>query len=61
MVLARVIIFSATGATSLARVTVVLIWPFSKEDVANKLFKELGPKYAERSGGYTRIIKIGPI
>jgi large subunit ribosomal protein L17 len=27
--------------------------------VAQKLFKELGPRYAERHGGYTRIIKIG--
>ncbi len=24
-----------------------------------KLFDELGPKYAERNGGYTRIVKIG--
>ena len=31
----------------------------TKEDVANKLFKELAPSYAERNGGYTRIIKIG--
>ena len=30
------------------------------EDVANKLFKEIGPKYADRNGGYTRIVKIGP-
>lgn len=29
-----------------------------KEAIA-KLFNELGPKYAERSGGYTRIIKLG--
>ena len=32
----------------------------TQEDVANKLFKEIGPKYAERNGGYTRIVKIGP-
>ena len=32
----------------------------TKEDVANKLFKELGPKYADRNGGYTRIVRIGP-
>ena len=32
----------------------------TKEDVANKLFKEIGPKYAERNGGYTRVVKIGP-
>lgn len=32
----------------------------TKEDVANKLFDEVAPKYAERNGGYTRIIKTGP-
>ena len=32
----------------------------TKEDVANKLFKEIGPTYADRNGGYTRIVKIGP-
>ena len=29
-----------------------------KEAVA-KLFNELGPKYADRNGGYTRIVKLG--
>ncbi|MBR0277971.1 MAG: 50S ribosomal protein L17 [Clostridia bacterium] len=32
----------------------------TKEDVVKKLFDEISPKYAERNGGYTRIIKIGP-
>ncbi len=32
----------------------------TKEDVAKKLFDEISPKYAERNGGYTRIIKTGP-
>ena len=32
----------------------------TKEDVAKKLFDEIGPKYADRNGGYTRIVKIGP-
>ena len=32
----------------------------TKEDVAKKLFQELGPKYADRNGGYTRVVKIGP-
>ena len=32
----------------------------TKEDVANKLFKEIGPKYADRNGGYTRVLKMGP-
>ena len=32
----------------------------TKEDVANKLFHEIGPKYADRNGGYTRVLKMGP-
>ena len=31
-----------------------------KVDVAEKLFEEIAPKYADRNGGYTRIVKIGP-
>ena len=30
-----------------------------KEDGAKKLFDEISPKYADRNGGYTRIVKIG--
>jgi len=29
------------------------------ETVVKKLFDEIGPKYAERQGGYTRIVKVG--
>lgn len=32
----------------------------TKEDVVTKLFSEIAPKYAERNGGYTRILKTGP-
>ena len=32
----------------------------TKEDVVTKVFEEIAPKYSERNGGYTRIIKIGP-
>ena len=28
-------------------------------DVVHKLFAEIGPRYAERGGGYTRILKLG--
>ena len=31
----------------------------TKEDVANKLFKEIAPKYTERNGGYTRVTRTG--
>ena len=32
----------------------------TKEGVAKKVFDEIAPKYADKNGGYTRIIKIGP-
>jgi len=28
-------------------------------DVVHRLFSEIGPRYAERQGGYTRILKLG--
>ncbi len=30
-----------------------------KVDLTQKLFEEIAPKYADRKGGYTRIVKIG--
>ena len=36
-----------------------LAYLYDKEVVA-KLFDEVAPKYEDRDGGYTRIIKIGP-
>lgn len=32
----------------------------TKEDVVSKLFNDIAPKYADRQGGYTRVIKMGP-
>ena len=32
----------------------------TKPDVVVKLFNEIAPKYADRNGGYTRIIKMAP-
>ncbi len=29
-------------------------------EMTTKLFDEVGPRYAERPGGYTRILKMGP-
>lgn len=31
----------------------------TKESVAKKLFDEISPKYADKNGGYTQIVKIG--
>ena len=37
---------------------------FETDDKGNyalqKLFNEIAPKYAERNGGYTRVLKLGP-
>ncbi len=31
-----------------------------KKDIVKKLFDEIGPRFSERPGGYTRIVKLGP-
>ena len=30
------------------------------QDVVHKLFSDVGPRFADRPGGYSRIVKIGP-
>jgi len=30
------------------------------KEMAHKLFEEIAPRYTERPGGYTRILKLGP-
>jgi len=30
------------------------------KDAAHRLFDEIGPRYADRNGGYTRVLKLGP-
>jgi len=30
------------------------------KNVVAKVFTELGPRYAQRPGGYTRVVKLGP-
>jgi large subunit ribosomal protein L17 len=37
----------------------VLSFVYDKQ-VVNKLFLEIGPRYAQRPGGYTRVVKLGP-
>lgn len=31
----------------------------TKEEVVKKLYNEISPKYGDKNGGYTRIIKVG--
>lgn len=37
-----------------------LLTSFFSPQVVKKLIDELGPKYKDRPGGYTRIIRLGP-
>ena len=30
------------------------------KEMASKLFADIGPRYVDRPGGYTRILKLGP-
>jgi large subunit ribosomal protein L17 len=37
-------------------------WPVSRirdEEMVRKLFETIGPRYVERNGGYTRVLKAG--
>ena len=49
---------SPSAATSRRAVEVLKDIP--DRDVVARLFHEIGPRFAERQGGYTRILKLGP-
>jgi len=52
----RLITFAKRGDVA-ARREVLKVVP--DRDVVHKLFADIGPRYAERNGGYTRILKPG--
>jgi large subunit ribosomal protein L17 len=52
----KLITFAKKGDVA-ARREVLKVVP--DRDVVHKLFAEIGPRYAERPGGYTRILKLG--
>lgn len=56
-VMEKVITKAKKGGVHRHRLVVALI---RDKDMAHKLFEEIGPRYADRSGGYTRILKLGP-
>lgn len=37
----------------------LIISKLQDKRAAKKLFEEIGPRYTERKGGYTRIVKVG--
>lgn len=53
----RVITLGKEGSLHARRQVLGIV---TREDVVDKLFAELGPRYANRPGGYSRIIKLGP-
>jgi large subunit ribosomal protein L17 len=53
----RLITFAKKGDLHSRRHVMTVI---RDKDVVHKLFAEIGPNFAERDGGYTRIVKIGP-
>lgn len=53
----RLITFAKKGDLHSRRIAARKV---NEPDVLQKLFAEIGPRYSERAGGYTRIMRIGP-
>lgn len=53
----RLITFAKRGDLHARRQVMAVI---RDKDIVHKLFAEIGPKFAERPGGYTRIVKTNP-
>jgi large subunit ribosomal protein L17 len=53
----RIITLGKAGSLHARRQALATV--HSKQTV-DKLFGEIAPRYADRSGGYTRILKLGP-
>jgi large subunit ribosomal protein L17 len=56
----KLITFARRGDLHSRRQVMKVIRGEHGKDVVHKLFAEIGPKFAERPGGYTRIVKVGP-
>ena len=53
----RLITFAKRGDLHARRQVLTVV---RSKDVVHTLFAEIGPRFAERPGGYTRITKVGP-
>jgi len=53
----RMITLGKNGSLQARRQALAFV---TDKKVVSKLFDELGPRYVDRAGGYTRITKLGP-
>ena len=53
----RMITLAKDGSLASRRQALAFI---TEKKVVHKLFAEIAPNYADRSGGYTRLLKLGP-
>jgi large subunit ribosomal protein L17 len=53
----RMVTFAKRGDLASRRRVLMVV---KDKGVVHELFEEIGPRYANRNGGYTRIVKIGP-
>ena len=53
----RVITYGKKGTLHHRRLALAYL---PDKDVVSKVFTDLAPRYAERPGGYTRVLKLGP-
>ena len=53
----KVITLAKRGDLSARRLAIQAV---ADADVVHKIFEEIPAKYADRTGGYTRILKLGP-
>jgi large subunit ribosomal protein L17 len=52
----KLITFAKRGDVAARREVLKVI---TDRDVVHKLFSDIGPRFADRPGGYTRILKLG--
>lgn len=53
----RMISFAKRGDLASRRMVLKTV---RKKSVVGRLFEDIAPRYAEREGGYTRIVRLGP-
>ena len=56
----KAIYVQATETSTAVRHDVQAIAKLRNKEIVYKLFNDVAPRYADRSGGYTRIVKLGP-